>query len=405
MVTFPETLPETGEERDMGLMNTRLAHARVRSIAVAAVAIASVGVLSACGAEKVSTAGSAGSGTTTSGGSAASDKWTVKLRDGSTFQLAPQIAKKVEANQPVSYLFSYQSSSIQGFSQQFKAGFQRTQPDAKKVYSGMQFTALAPSVNPGDVQQQIAQIQAQVNAGKVDCLSLNPLTGEGFTQITNELLARGIPVFTVGITTQGNELTNFTQIPLREGAQAADTVLQHMRDNHLDFKVFAMSAGDPTLSWAPQRAQGFQQRILRAIPDAKFVTTPQSLLNVSYDAARSLDAYRAFFAGKGKDVQVLLNVDITAGYAAQAIQQAGLKGKAFTAGWNVTPEQIQAIKEGTQIALFDQKWWQQGGFGGPACATFLKTGKVLPNTQSLQVVTKANVDSALADLNRILGQG
>ncbi|HEY4276792.1 MAG TPA: substrate-binding domain-containing protein [Conexibacter sp.] len=391
----------------MGLMSTGPARASRRSVAVVAAAVASAALLSACGAEKISASGSTtdGAGSTDTSASGASDKWAVQLRDGSTFHLAPSIAKRVEANEPVGYLFSYQSSAIQGFSEQFKAGFERTQPEAKQIYPGMQFTALAPSVNPGDVQQQISQIQAQVNAGKVDCLSLNPLTGDGYTQITNELLARGIPVFTVGITTQGNELTNFTQIPLKEGAQAATTVLQYMRDNNLDFKTFAMSAGDPTLSWAPQRAEGFQRAILEAIPDARFVTTPRSLLNVSYDAARSLDAYKAFFAGKGKDVQVLLNVDITAGYAAQALDQAGLKGRAFSVGWNVTPEQIQAIRDGTQIALFDQKWWQQGGFGGPACATFLKTGRVLPNTQRLEVVTKANVDSALADLDRILGKG
>ncbi len=372
---------------------------RVRMAVVTLIALASLGGLSACGAEKQSTGGS-----TSAGGGGASDKWTVKLKDGSTFHLADSIRKKVQGNAPVNYLFSYQSSSIQGFSEQYQAGFKRTQAAAKKIYPAMQFKDVAPAVNPGDVQQQISQIQAQVTAGNVDCLSLNPLTSEGYSQIIDDLLSKGIPVFTTGIVTQGNALSNFTQIPLKEGAQAADTALQYMKAHHLNFKVFAMSAGDPTLSWAPQRAEGFQKRILEQIPDAKFVTTPNSLLNVSYDAAKSLDAYRAFFRGKGKDVQAVLNVDITAGYAAQALDEMGRSGKSFTLGWNVTPEQIQEIKKGTQMALFDQKWWQQGGFGALACAQFLKSGKVLPNTQKLEVVTKANVNSALADLNKILGK-
>jgi ABC-type sugar transport system substrate-binding protein len=362
-------------------------------------AVVSMGALSACGAEKQSSGGSGGSATASTG---AADKWTVKLKNGSTFHLADAIKKKVENNQTLDYVFSYQSSSIQGFSQQYQAGFRMTQADAKKIYPNMHFTAIAPSVNPGDVQQQISQIQAQVAAGKVDCLALNPLTGEGYVQIIDDLLNKGIPVFTTGIVTQGNALSNFTQIPLKEGAQAAAATLKYMKDNNLDFKVFAMSAGDPTLSWAPQRAQGFMDAIKRAIPDAKFVTTPNSLLNVSYDAAKSLDAYRAFYRGKGKDVQVLLNVDITAGYAAQAIDAMGRSGKSFTLGWNVTPEQIEEIKKGTEIGLFDQKWWQQGGFGATACAEFLKNGKVLPNTQQLQVVDKANVTTAMADLKKIL---
>jgi ABC-type sugar transport system substrate-binding protein len=370
---------------------------RLRLGAAGALAVLSMGALAACGAEKQSTGGA-----TATASAGAGDKWSVKLKDGATFHLADAIKKKVENQQTLDYVFSYQSSSIQGFSQQYQSGFRMTQPDAKKIYPNLHFTAIAPSVNPGDVQQQISQIQAQVAAGKVDCLALNPLTGEGYVQIIDDLLNKGIPVFTTGIVTQGNALSNFTQIPLKEGAQAADATVKYMKDNQLDFKVFAMSAGDPTLSWAPQRAQGFMDRIKQAIPDAKFVTTPSSLLNVSYDAAKSLDAYRAFYRGKGKDVQVLLNVDITAGYAAQAIDAMGRAGKSFTLGWNVTPEQIDAIKNGTEIALFDQKWWQQGGFGATACAEFLKSGKVLPNTQQLQVVDKANVGTAMADLKKIL---
>ena len=383
----------------MSSMRTRFSPVRVRHTAGIVAAIAFAIGISACGAAQVGGKGSTGGST-----NAANSKWAVKLRDGSTFHLAPQIAARVKANQPLNYLFSYQSSSIQGFSQQYQAGFRRTQAAARAIYPKLQFASVAPSVNPGDVQQQISQIEAQVNAGKVDCLSLNPLTDAGYTQITDQLMAKGIPVFTTGITTQGNELTNFTQIPLKEGAQAADAVLKYMKAKHLHFKTFAVSAGDPTLSWAPARAAGFQKRIMQAIPDAKFVTTSKNLLNVSYDAAKSLAAYNAFFSGAGKNVQVLLNVDITAGYAARVVTSMGHQGKTFTLGWNVTPEQIQAIKSGTEIALFDQKWWQQAGFGALACANFLKYGKVLPNTQKLEVVTKSNVSTALSQLNKILGK-
>jgi ribose transport system substrate-binding protein len=67
----------------------------------------------------------------------------------------------------------------------------------------------------------------------------------------------------------------------------------------------------------------------------------------------------------------------------------------------VTPDQLAAIKSGGQIALFDQNWPQQAAFGAIACATFMKTGKILPNTQQLTVITKANLASGqkkLADI-------
>jgi ribose transport system substrate-binding protein len=339
----------------------------------------------------------------TAASSTAKDKWTVKLKDGSTFTLAKRIADKVNKHQKINYVFSYQSSAIQGFSQQYLAGYKKTLVDANKIYP-LGGKALAPSVPQGDIPQQISQIQALLATNQIDCLSIEPSNSTGFTAITNTVLKKGIPVFTVGVTSNGNELTNFTQVPIKEGATAAATVVAYMKQHKLHFKTFAVSGGDPSQFWAQGRMKGFRLGIQKAIPGAKFVTTEQSALGVTYDPAKTYDAYKAFLAGAGKSVDVIENVDIGAGYAARAIKAAGRAGKAYSVGWNVTPEQIDALKQGTQIALFDQKWPEQAGFGALACATFLKTGKVLPNTQHLSVVTKGNYKQAIADLNRLLGK-
>jgi len=335
--------------------------------------------------------------------STAKDKWTVKLKDGSTFTLAKRIADKVNKHQKINYVFSYQSSAIQGFSQQYLAGYKKTLVDANKIYP-LGGKALAPSVPQGDIPQQISQIQALLATNQIDCLSIEPSNSTGFTAITNTVLKKGIPVFTVGVTSNGNELTNFTQVPIKEGATAAATVIAYMKQHKLHFKTFAVSGGDPSQFWAQGRMKGFRLGIQKAIPGAKFITTEQSALGVTYDPAKTYDAYKAFLAGAGKNVDVIENVDIGAGYAARAIKDAGRAGKGYSVGWNVTPEQIAALKQGTQIALFDQKWPEQAGFGALACATFLKTGRVLPNTQHLSVVTKGNYKQAIAELNRLLGK-
>jgi len=171
-----------------------------------------------------------------------------------------------------------------------------------------------------------------------------------------------------------------------------------MKAHNLHFKTFAVSGGDPTQYWAQKRAQGFRQAILKAIPSAKFVTTEKTMLNTTYDPGQTYDAFKAFLSGAGKNVDVIENVDIGAGIAARAIKDTGRAGKAFSTGWNVTPDQIAALKNGTQIALYDQNWPQQAAFGAIACASFFKHGKVLPNTQQLTVITKANLKSAQAKL-------
>jgi ribose transport system substrate-binding protein len=323
--------------------------------------------------------------------------WTVKLRHGGTFTLNPSIAAKAKAGKSINYVFSYGSCSIQGFSQQYQQGYDASIPQANKIYP-LSGKRLCPPQTQQDVNTQINQIQALLNTNQVDCLSIEPQSSTSMASLVSQVLAKGIPVFTVGLTTFGNEFTNFTQVPQQEGKTAADTVYKYMKSHNLNFKSFAVSGGDPTQYWAQNRAKGFRLEIQKLIPGAVFVTTEKNMLNTTYDPAKTYDAFKAFLSGAGKNVNVIENVDIGAGYAARAIADAGKSGKAFSVGWNVTPEQIAALKNGTQIALFDQNWPQQAAFGAIACAKFFKTGQVLPNTQQLTVVTKANLASAQAKL-------
>ena len=332
-----------------------------------------------------------------SGGSNAAPNWTLKLRHGGTFTLASSIQDKVKAGKSLNYVFSYQSCSIQGFSSQYQGGYDASIPAANKIYP-VGGKRLCPPASQSDVNAQINQINALLNTNQVDCLSIEPQSSTSMASLVAQVLAKGIPVFTVGLSTFGNELTNFTQVPLQEGMTAAATAVSYMKAHNLHFKTFGVSGGDPTQYWAQNRAKGFRLGIEKAIPGAKFVTTEKNMLNTSYDPAKTYDAFKAFFTGAGKNVDVIENVDIGAGYAARAIKDTGRAGKAFSVGWNVTPEQIDALKNGTQIALFDQNWPQQAAFGAIACAQFMKTGKVLPNTQQLTVVTKANLASAQAKL-------
>jgi hypothetical protein len=334
------------------------------------------------------------------------DDYSLTLKDGSTFQLADRIKQKVDAKEAFNYVLSIQSTSIQGFSQQYQAGFEATQDEAKEIYGGdISSKLIGPSVPTGDLQQQVQQIQALADTDQIDCLSIEPTNSDGLTQITNQLISQGIPVFTVGVTTNGNEFTNFTQVPDLEGRTAAQAVIDYMNANGLQFDTFAVSGGDPSQFWAQGRMKGFREGILEAIPDATFINTETDALNVTYDPAQTLDAYKAFLSGAGKDVDVIENVDIGAGYAARAIDEAGKKGEKFSVGWNVTPEQAEAIRNDLQIALFDQKWPEQAGFGALACADYFANKVVRPNTQELTVVTKENLDATLAEQEKLVGGG
>lgn len=319
-------------------------------------------------------------------------------RPWGTFTLSPKIAAKVKNHQPINYVFSYQGTGIPLFSTQYLDGFNAGCAAGKKIYP-MNCKYIAPVQT--DANQQIAQIETELTAGQIDCLSIEPTTSNGFTAITNTIMSKGIPVFTVGVTSNGHEFTNFTQIPLIEGKTAANEVLKFMRQNHQHFKYFAVSGGDPSQFWAQGRMTGFMNTIKKAIPGAVFLNNPKTAVNTTYDPASTYDRAKAFILGH-KQIQVFENSDIGAEHIDRAIVDTGHKGKTFTVGWNVSKANLQYIKQGVQIATMDQRWAEQAAFGGKACAQFLAHGKILPNTQRLKVVDKSNVAAAEADLNRIL---
>jgi ABC-type sugar transport system substrate-binding protein len=319
-------------------------------------------------------------------------------RDWGTFKLADRIAEKVKKGESINYVFSYQASGIPLFSPQYKAGFEMGCKMGKEIYP-MECASIAPVQN--DPNQQVSQIEAKLAAGEIDCISIEPVSSDSMTAITNKLMDQGIPVFTAGVTSNGHEFTNFTQIPDKEGATAAETVLKWMKDNGKDLKVFAVSGGDPTQFWAQGRMKGFEEGIKAAIPDAKFVTTADNGLNTSYEPGKTYDVYKSFLLAN-PDVQFIQNVDIGAEHADRAIVDLGLEGKVFTIGWNSSKGQLDAIEKGIQVAQLDQRWPDQAAFGGPACAQFLKNGVILPNTQTLKAVLKADVEQARKELDATL---
>jgi len=321
-------------------------------------------------------------------------------RDWGTFTLNERVAEKVRNGQPINYVFSYQASGIPLFSPQYAAGFEMGCTMAQQIYP-MDCAAIAPVQN--DANQQVAQIEAKLAAGEVDCIGIEPVDSNSLTAITNRLMDQGIPVFTAGVPSNGHEFTRFTQVPLQEGKFAAEAVLKWMEENDKDLKVFAVSGGDPTQEWAQGRMKSFVDTIRAAIPDAEFVTTEANGLNTSYEPGQAYEVYRSFLTAN-PHVQMIENVDIGAEHAARAIESLGMTGQVFTIGWNSSHGQLDAIEKGIQIAQFDQRWPDQAGFGSVACAALLKNGEILPNTQTLKAVFLADVEQARQELNNTMGQ-
>lgn len=371
----------------------RLARICVAGLLTIALAVA----VAACGGSDDSTGGSA---ETTGGGETASGASNVPSSvetSWGTFELAPEIAEKVENDEPINYLFSFEASGIPGFGEQFTAGYEFGCEQGQAIYP-LNCEIVAP-VQP-NINEQISQVQAKLAAGQVDCLSIQPPTDTAVNALINEVSAKGIPVFAVGEENKANSLMNFTQDHETEGEVAAETVVKWMEENDEELKVFAITSGLPTLGWAQGRMKGFEKKLKEEVPDAKLLTTSKNATEIPLEPAPGYDAAKSLIAAN-PDVQVIMNTDISGEPINKAIADTGRKGKTYSIAWNPTMGQLKGVEDGLQIATVDQRWFDQAAYGGEACATFLSTGEIMPNTQEPDPITLSEVDRARTALEQI----
>ena len=245
-------------------------------------------------------------------------------RDWGTFKLADRIAAKVKAGETINYVFSYQASGIPLFSPQYAAGFDTGCKLGKAIYP-MDCASIAPVQT--DPNQQVSQIEAKLAAGEIDCISHR--AGElGFDDRDHQQAdGSGHPGVHRRRHLARPRVHQLHPDPdARRRQTAAKIVLDWIKANNKDIKVFAVSGGDPTQFWAQGRMKGFHEAIKAAIPDAKFVTTEENGLNVSYDPGQTYDAYRTFLSAN-PDVQFIENVDIGAEHANRAIESLNKTGQ------------------------------------------------------------------------------
>jgi len=191
------------------------------------------------------------------------------------------------------------------FSAQYKDGYTQGLAAGQKIYP-MNGKSIAPVQT--DPNQQVAQIEALLTAGQIDCISIEPATSSGSPPLQpddgpgHSGLHRRRDLERARV----HELHPGSVERRRDGRQH---VLDYMHKNSLTFKNFAVSGGDPSQFWAQGRMTGFMNTIKAAIPDANFVNDPSTALNTSYDPAPTYDKAKAFLLGH-PNVDVFQNSDI-----------------------------------------------------------------------------------------------
>lgn len=318
----------------------------------------------------------------------------VKKFKWGTFKLAPRIAAKLQSGQTLNVVMSSAGLTTPVYGPQFSYSFPIGISKAAKQYKVKLKGKMVGPVTANTIEQ-INQIRAQIKAGQVDCLGLT-VADAGFGPIIDQAVNSGIPVFTTGgDEPKSRQFGTFKTDWTFEGRLAARKVVAFFKAKGVPLTSAALTSGGASYVFSQIRMKAFYSELIKLVPDIKFANDPSSALDTTFDPAATYSKVKAFLEGNS-DIQVLYQTDVLGGVLDKAVNDLGLRGKTYVIGHNVDLTNLAGIKDGTQIATLDQNYLAQAQFPALACADYLKTGRILPNTNVPIVIDSTNVDAAKA---------
>jgi len=318
----------------------------------------------------------------------------VKKFSWGTFKLAPRIAAKLQSGRPLNIVMSSAGLTTPVYGPQFSYSFPIGITKASKRYKLKLKGKMIGPVTASTIDQ-INQIRVQIKSKQVDCLGLT-VADAGFAPVIDEAVKAGIPVFTTGgDEPKSRQFGTFKTDWTFEGKLAARTVVAFFKAKGVPLTTAAMTSGGAAYVFSQTRMKAFYSELKRLVPNIKFVNDPSSALDTTFDPAATYSKVKAFLEGN-PGIQVLYQTDVEGGVLDKVVNDLGLKGKTYVIGHNVDLTNLAGIKDGTQIATLDQNYLAQAQFPASACAAYLKTGRILPNTNVPIVINAKNVDAAKA---------
>jgi ABC-type sugar transport system substrate-binding protein len=369
----------------------------------------SLRVLTAVSAVALTAAACGSSSTPSSSGGASQTgpPYSVTTSYG-TFKLSSAIATKIQNKQPLNFVLSFQTLSSVGAPAFLAAGMKAAAAAIQAKYG---VTVNTKVIGPAqtDPVAQISQVQQAVAAGQVDCLAVEPVTPDAFTNVINDATTKGVPTFTVNTDSPNShrfayygpndtDQSGANNLGIAAGKYVADWATQ----NNVTIHKIALITGDTTAPWAQGRMQGFMTTLQAKFPSVQFVGTPTNAFTTGYDDPAIVSKMQAFITGH-PDVDFYFDSDWGAKDIGKLIGQLNLKNKVYTLGYNVDSTYLDQVTAGNVVATLDQRFDLQAGNWVTGCGDFLLAGKTVTGNQYVPP-TVVNTASVAAARQRLASQ-
>lgn len=325
-----------------------------------------------------------------------------------TFKLNPAIATKIQQHKPLNIVLSYQILSELGAPAQLRIGLQTAAAEMSKQFH-VPINARLIGPTQTDPAQQIAEVQALLQAHQIDALGIEPVTPNAFASVINQAMADGVPVFTVNTDSPLSHRIAYYGVndsSTGDGETVAHYTITWLKQHHIALHTVALETGDDTAAWAQGRMEAWLSVMKKAYPHLKVYGTPTNTLTTGYNPPTIYADTKAFLTGH-PNVQFIFDTDWGGAPIAKAIEDAGLKGKTWVIGYNVDGQILDYIGTNTPlIATADQNYTNQAEAFVKGASQFLLAGKVPSSPMQylpVQMITPSNVAKIRTEYAKALG--
>ncbi len=324
-----------------------------------------------------------------------------------TFKLSPRIVKKIENNEPLNFVLSYQTLSSVAAAQEHEMGMLKAAEWAEEEY-GVKINVRLIGPTETDAPKQIAEIESILNANQADVLSIQPPSKHGFEAIIQKGLDMGVPVVTCNSDAPDSTRIAYygpNDTPSGNGITVAKHAQAWAKENGFNFDSIAITTGDTTAVWAQGRMGGFFNTVQKDLPGVKIYGTPtNAAVSTGWNSTDMYTKIKAFLTGH-PDVNFIFNSDWGGVSASQAVIDLGREGECFVIAYNTDEKILSFVGKGTTyIATADQDMPGQSEAWVKGMARFLFEGEVPDGPMQytpVMMVTSENADEVRKDLEEM----
>ncbi len=342
--------------------------------------------------------------------------------DWGTFTLAERIVDKAAAGESLNIVINNQGVAIPVFGAEQQIGTDRgCEANGDR---GLAIDCRLTGPPTTDQTAQLAELETLLASDQIDCLGIQSIQPDTYTDIINKFVDACVPVFT-----QNTDVPNskrFAFFALNEfdaGVASGRTTATLVQEQGLTVGGIASGSGGPEAPWAQDRQGGFQKGYLEVIPDADFRQTNvndvgQVLDGIptgpGYTTQEVIDSVGPYLQANS-DVNLFFHTDQGVEGVGEVIDRAGMAGSAWTSGFNVSLRILDLIDQGIILATINQGFDNQAEAAVRACVDLLADGTLPPDPLAFldPVIITADgsggatetADEARQKLLAILGDG